>query len=127
MPNTELPDAEELGERLNALLSDPESMQKLIGMASGLASSGLFSAPAAPKEETPRREEQEEPAKELPKKTGLTKAGAKHKALLCALRPYLNEERQMRIDSMMKLIGLAELAETVMTAGGQTEKDPDGK
>ena len=126
MEKTELPDAKELGERLNALLSDPESMQKLVGMASGLASSGLFSAPVPPKEEPPREEPKQEPIPDA-RKRGLSGAGAKHKALLCAVRPYLNEERQTRIDSMMKLIGLAELAETVMEAGSQTEKSPEEK
>ena len=37
------PDAGVLQERLNSLLSDPESMGRLFQMASGLASSGLFS------------------------------------------------------------------------------------
>ena len=34
---------DDLGEKLNAMLSDPESLSRLAGMASALASSGVLS------------------------------------------------------------------------------------
>ena len=148
--NTVFPAAGELQERLNSLLSDPESMGKLMQMASGLASSGLFSgfgtgnAPTEP--EKPNAEAGEQPEKtsdpisasEKPQNTtdgtaspGGTDgashthlpsrgygAGGKHAALLKALRPYMSEGRQSRIDQMLQLLQLTEAAEAILRPQG---------
>ena len=120
--------ADALGEKLNLLLSDPESMQKLVGMASGLAQSGLLggllgsdSAAGAenkPSEVTQSAEESASggaaaPVSAAPHRDGGL-SGGRHTALLRALRPYLGAEKQERIDRMMKLLQLAEIADTVL-------------
>ena len=38
----------------------------------------------------------------------------KHAALLCALRPYLGEQKRDRVDRMLKLLQLADLADSVL-------------
>jgi hypothetical protein len=38
----------------------------------------------------------------------------RHTALLRAIKPYLGSEKQARVDQMVKLLQLAELADTVL-------------
>lgn len=146
--NAEFPSAGELSERLNALLSDPESMGRLMKMASGLASSGLFSGMPGmdPDGNTKTSEQSGEDGTQnragdtntSGQKSGLRdgsgtgndgfrgkdrpgggiRAGGRHAALLRALRPYMNEGRQMRIDQMLQLLQLAEAAEAVLRMQG---------
>ena len=122
---------DDLGEKLNAMLSDPESLSRLAGMASALASSGVLSGlmgnPKAGGGETasddtkaPSMSEDNRPADTLPAETqkslqnGIRAVNGRHSALLRALKPYLGQEKQARIDQMMRLLQLAELADTVL-------------
>ena len=138
------PDAGVLQERLNSLLSDPDSMGRLFQMASGLASSGLFSGMnggntpsgtenggktasediGAPKEEMPGRNTSTGSSSDADREERRTpsvshgrngaRSGGKHAALLRALRPYMSAPRQSRIDQMLQLLQLAEAAETIL-------------
>ena len=143
------PDAGVLQERLNSLLSDPESMGRLFQMASGLASSGLFSGMSGgnalsgtesggksmseetgvPIEEMPGRnasggnvsggassdaDREERRTPSVSHGRNGTRSGGKHAALLRALRPYMSTPRQSRIDQMLRLLQLAEAAETIL-------------
>ena len=122
---------DDLGEKLNAMLSDPESLSRLAGMASALASSGVLSGlkgnPKAGGGETasddtkaPSMSEDNRPSDTLPAETqkslqnGIRAVNGRHSALLRALKPYLGQEKQARIDQMMRLLQLAELADTVL-------------
>ena len=122
---------DDLGEKLNAMLSDPESLSRLAGMASALASSGglsgLMGNPKAGGGETasddtkaPSMSEDNRPSDTLPAETqkslqnGIRAVNGRHSALLRALKPYLGQEKQARIDQMMRLLQLAELADTVL-------------
>ncbi len=122
---------DDLGEKLNAMLSDPESLSRLAGMASALASSGVLSGlmgnPKAGGSETasddtkaPSMSEDNRPSDTLPAETqkslqnGIRAVNGRHSALLRALKPYLGQEKQARIDQMMRLLQLAELADTVL-------------
>ena len=122
---------DDLGEKLNAMLSDPESLSRLAGMASALASSGVLSGlmgnPKASGGETasddtkaPSMSEDNRPSDTLPAETqkslqnGIRAVNGRHSALLRALKPYLGQEKQARIDQMMRLLQLAELADTVL-------------
>ena len=122
---------DDLGEKLNAMLSDPESLSRLAGMASALASSGVLSGlmgnPKAGSGETasddtkaPSMSEDNRPSDTLPAETqkslqnGIRAVNGRHSALLRALKPYLGQEKQARIDQMMRLLQLAELADTVL-------------
>ncbi|MBR5219387.1 MAG: hypothetical protein IKV66_00205 [Clostridia bacterium] len=122
---------DDLGEKLNAMLSDPESLSRLAGMASALASSGVLSGlmgnPKAGGGETasddtkaPSMSEDNRPSDTLPAETqkslknGIRAVNGRDSALLRALKPYLGQEKQARIDQMMRLLQLAELADTVL-------------
>ena len=122
---------DDLGEKLNAMLSDPESLSRLAGMASALASSGVLSGlmgnPKAGGGETasddtkaPSMSEDNRLSDTLPAETqkslqnGIRAVNGRHSALLRALTPYLGQEKQARIDQMMRLLQLAELADTVL-------------
>ena len=123
---------DDLGEKLNAMLSDPESLSRLAGMASALASSGVLSGlmgnlraggdsqTASDDTKGPSPTEENRPSDTLPAETqkslqnGIRAVNGRHSALLRALKPYLGQEKQARIDQMMRLLQLAELADTVL-------------
>lgn len=121
---------EDLGQKLNAMLSDPETMHRLAGMASALASSGVLSGLVGtggePREDGDAAAEGiTEPNLPTAVSSGGESSGrqasriafaanSRHSALLRALKPYLGQEKQARIDQMMRLLQLAELADTVL-------------
>ena len=118
---------DELGQKLEAMLSDPESLQKLAGMASALASSGMLSGLMGGKrtEDAQTAEPADNGVSGLPAVSGadsrsaggaLGAVSSRHAALLRALKPYLGQEKQAKIDQMMRLLQLAELADTVLRA-----------
>ena len=123
--------ASPLGDKLNQILSDPDSMARLMQTANALAGTGLLdslgglmggSSPSheadVPKEtaekatENEPAEERKERREQKPKQNQTY--SKKHAALLSALKPYLGNERRDRIDRMLKLLQLAELAESVL-------------
>lgn len=113
---------------LSSVLSDPESMNRLASMASALASSGVLSGLMggdngndAKSGDTPTTENANTDGNGIPqalgtseKKLHLHGVSGRHAALLRAIKPYLGAEKQARIDRMMKLLQLAELADTVL-------------
>ena len=116
---------EGLEQKLSAMLSDPESMSRLAGMASALASSGalsgLLGAVQPVGADGAEASEERLPASVSAPTDGKSgagmdfkSAGNRHSALLRALKPYLGQEKQARIDQMMRLLQLAELADTVL-------------
>lgn len=113
---------------LNSVLSDPESMSRLASMASALASSGVLSGlvggdsgggeaaePSSAAETADRTEHvlPQETAVVEKKQSGHSISG-QHTALLRAIKPYLGAEKQARVDRIVKLLQLAELADTVL-------------
>ncbi len=124
-----------LGEKLAAMLSDPESMARLAKMASSLAGSGLLDslgaaggigsdgttgATALPSETTTDDSEQKNAAPPQVLRAGMSGKN-RHTALLQALKPYLRAEKRERIDRMLKLLQLADLAGTVLYSDSQRE------
>ena len=113
---------------LNSVLSDPESMSKLASMASALASSGVLgglmggdsgndgktaASPTAGSSDDDRTSLPQETVAVEKKQSGHGISG-RHTALLRAIKPYLGAEKQARVDQMVKLLQLAELADTVL-------------
>ncbi len=117
-------------EKMRSVLSDPESMQKLMRMASALAGSGIVQGG----NDTPEGEDtasektlhisdntdagtgdnKPQLLQELAELGARAVSGGKHAALLHALRPYLGAQKQERVDRMLKLMQLASLAEKVL-------------
>ena len=124
-------DSLDLEGTLNSVLSDPESMSRLASMASALASSGILSGlmggtggEGTPSETVPMTgvgASQEVQTADADTDAGVRGKGlpiggvsGRHAALLRAIKPYLGQEKQARVDQMMKLLKLAELADTVL-------------
>ncbi len=117
-----------LGEKLNQMLSDPESMARLAQMASSLAKTGLFDslgqsdAPEPIASEATQTESAGAVAASAPQEKQRNVSAAaqllsgknRHTALLRALKPYVGAEKRDRIDRMLKLLQLADVAGVVL-------------
>lgn len=122
---------DDIGQKLNEMLSDPAALSRLAGMASALASSGMLSGlvggdgsqTAQISRSDTEETNGEEPLREEPRSatrigSALPAVSSRHTALLRAVKPYLGAEKQARVDQMMKLLQLAELADTVLRGSG---------
>ena len=90
-----------LEDKLNSILSDPEAMSRIAGMAKSLMGGGEEDAPRESDEGLVRRA------------LGLMRGRAlssDESALLGALRPFLSAERQRRLDRALKIARVASLA-----------------
>lgn len=103
---------DELESRLGALLSSPESMERLKGLAAALSGGeGSASAPeAAPASPA------FDPAMLglLQRVMGEANRPSEASALLTALEPCLSPERAARLDRALRLAKLAKVAKTVL-------------
>ena len=110
---------DELGEKLDALLHDPQQLGKIAQLASSLMGDGGETQPPAP---------QPEPgfdAGQLRRMLSAVRGSGRDSAsrhLLEAMKPYLAEKRRRKIDRAMKLARLASLAEL---AAGEMGEDDD--
>ncbi len=100
----------DLSEKLGTILSDPSMMEKIKSIAQGLGAS----APPPPTVE--RREERLPECENCPlvsvgakDKNELTKNLASSRALLVALKPFLDKDRCARIDKILGMIKIAEI------------------
>lgn len=101
---------DELGEKLDALLHDPQQLGRIAQLASSLVGDGgdQSAPPSAP---------QPEPgfdAGQLRRMLSAVRGSSRDSAsrhLLEAMKPYLAEKRRRKIDRAMKLARLASLAE----------------
>ena len=121
----------ELGERLQAILSDPAQMEKLSEMAKGLfgqAGGGDAPAPEPAAEKTAEKTAEKsaiptgEDARFL---SAIGKAFAvgggersRSTALLMAMRPYMKPEKQEKLDKAMQIARMAHIAGAVMKQYG---------
>ena len=117
----------ELGERLQAILSDPAQMEKLSEMAKGLfgqAGGGDAPAPEPAAEKTAEKAAipTGEDARFL---SAIGKAFAvgggersRSTALLMAMRPYMKPEKQEKLDKAMQIARMAHIAGAVMKQYG---------
>ena len=98
--------------KINQVLSDPQSMQKIFSIAQSL---GVGAPTDEVKEETPAAD-----SPLLPDLSMLSKLGtlmqsqgqtqSRHTELLNALRPFLRPERQQSLDRAMRMAKLSNLA-----------------
>lgn len=117
---------DELGRKINDLLSSPESMGKILEMMQAL---GVSEAPAVPAEETPPPDPPPPPsgAEDGGMLSGLLSLAPllgslgkddQNTALLKALRPYLHGGREKRLDESVKLMQLLKLLPLLQQKGG---------
>ena len=105
---------DDLGAQINAVLNDPQQMAQIMGLAKNLMGGG--EAPAA-----------QAPAA-APKPLGglgaLLQGGDRGKdrqALLEALRPYLAEKRQRKLERALRITRMAQLARGALAQLGGEE------
>lgn len=99
-------------DKLNQILSDPDSMAKIMSLAQSLG--GEQNAPPPPPA-PPRPQPLPPPDNAFVKGILRLMQQAQHtdkrqEALLCALKPYLAPERQAKIDEALRIAKLSQLA-----------------
>lgn len=99
-------------DKLNQILSDPDSMAKIMSLAQSLG--GEQNAPPPPPA-PPRPQPPSPPDDAFVKGILRLMQQAQHtdkrqEALLCALKPYLAPERQAKIDEALRIAKLSQLA-----------------
>ena len=97
---------EDLEEKLQAVLSDPNQMQQILALASSLG----LSAPGGPGSDGGALAPPTH-TKELSIQPQADQPDVRQKALLDALRPFLRPERQKKLDQAMQVARLSHLAE----------------
>lgn len=96
----------DIGSMLNSVLENPEAMKRVAQLAGSIMGDGGTGGPA-----------KEEPSdhKPAPPESGEKKGdggGSDNRAaLLRALKPYLNAERRKKVDSLLQILKLLQLAE----------------
>ena len=109
----------ELEEQLNSILSDPEQMEKIAGLARSLMGGGEEKPPEPPAGDTGFD------ITLLQKLSRSMQDGDKgrEQALLRAMEPYLSEKRRSKLDRALKLARLARIARLALgeTGGGHDQ------
>ncbi len=109
---------DEMEDKLNAILGNPQMMQQIMSMANAMGSNGSSGedAPAAPADQPALSMEMPDGAM-LQKIAGLAQSAAvdrNQQALLHALRPYLTSERIGKLEKAMRASKIAGLATTAL-------------
>ena len=110
---------DDLNEKLNRLLSDPEGMAKIQSMMAALSGgeASLPSAPAAPPPSPPAAlPDVGALTRLLPLLTGVGEE-SEDTRLLAALKPYLRGERARRLDESMRLLKLVKILPLLQEQG----------
>lgn len=116
---------DDMDSRLNALFNDPDAMSRIIQMAQQLAGgadgpqSAAYTASASPP--PPKSGADFDPQlllKFLPLLQGLQQSNSQTTQLLYALRPFLKEERQGKVERAAKLAHLICIGKKFFTEGG---------
>ena len=105
---------------LGTILENPETLKSAMEIAAKLKSSGVadaFQTQSGESYETREGAYSEERTAPVPVKEGAADERTKRRQLLGALRPYMSRERQERIDTILKVLQLLELAEQLGVIG----------
>ena len=120
--------ANDFSEKLDAILSNPEMMTQIKRLADTMTGSKPNEGEAAPSAKESGAQEETESGADMKEavsaiaalaagdrrgmrgKGGARKNMAHSKALLLALKPYLDEKRCEKIDKLLKMMQLAEMA-----------------
>ncbi len=89
-------------EMLKSVMSDPDTMSKLMSVAQGLTNGS--DKPSPPPEDLPEKVPENKPSL-------LTKGNEERIALISAIRPYLSPERRKSADSMIKMLKMMKLTD----------------
>ena len=107
---------DEMEDKLNAILGNPQLMQQIMSMAQSLGQS----APEPPPKQEPNPIMPEiDPAMigKFMSLAGKSNIDRNQKALLCALEPYLTQHRLQKLEKAMRAARLAGAASTLLPNG----------
>ena len=104
-----------ISEMLKGVMSDPETMSKLMSVAQGL----MGSQPSGndkphdtePKQSTEASEPEPKAQPSNAKHNPLSSGNEERIALISAIRPYLSPERRRSADSLIKMLKMMKLAD----------------
>lgn len=99
-------------DKLNQILSDPDSMAKIMSLAQSLGreQSAPSPPPAPPRPQPPPPTDDAFVKGILRLMQQAQHTDKRQEALLCALKPYLAPERQAKIDEALRIAKLSQLA-----------------
>ncbi len=113
---------ENMEEKLNALLGDPDAMKAIMGLAQQLSQEH---APPRSESRTDASRDAAKPdidpsllARFLPLLQKITAGGSSSTQLLYALRPYLRPQKQEKIDRAVKIARVIHIAHQFLAEGG---------
>lgn len=115
---------EDMEGKLNAMLNDPEAMQRIIQMAQQLSGGGQSTPPPPPPQKSDTAAAEGggfDPlllARLLPLMQELRQSNSQTTQLLYALRPFLKEEKQPKVERAAKLARLICIGKRLLTEGG---------
>ncbi|MFR6426076.1 MAG: hypothetical protein ACLUNO_11470 [Oscillospiraceae bacterium] len=111
---------DELGEKLDALLHDPQQLGRIAQLASSLVGDGGDrSQPPSDRSRSLASTQDSCAGCSRPLRGGGRDSASRH--LLEAMKPYLAEKRRRKIDRAMKLARLASLAELAAEEMGEDD------
>lgn len=118
----------ELSERIRELLSDPDAAEKIAAIAGSLSAGGGGQSPGAASGSSPGEVRAVSPAAPAGAAGGFPgmRPAAKRDPkleLLQALRPFVGEEKQERLDDLLRIMTVANL---VLPLLGRREKGGNG-
>ena len=105
---------DDLSEKISALLSDPDGMERIKNMAQNLLGESKTSEPE------PNTESGDIDITQLTRMLSVIKSNKGDDArvrLLLALKPNLSKERQNKVDSAIRILKLIELAPLIQDMG----------
>lgn len=98
---------ENFSEMVKSVMSDPEALKSIMGMAQGMMGNGEGTVSES-------REKQEKENEEETKPTShsiISGSNEERIALITALRPYLSDQRKKSADSLIKMLKMMKLAD----------------
>jgi hypothetical protein len=108
---------DDLGEKLSAVLNDPEQMKAIADMAKSFMSGGALGE-SEPEPEAQSTSSLFDPGM-IQKLASFMKGSSKRndkQVLLEAMKPYLSEKRRNKVDKAMRLAKLATFAEVALAS-----------
>lgn len=116
---------EDMDSRLNALLSDPEAMGRIMALAQQLSGESAASSPPSSPEPPPSSQQEDDGfdpmllLKFLPLLQELRQDNSSQSMqFLSAMRPFLKPERQPKVERAVKLAHLICVGKKFLTEGG---------
>lgn len=108
----------EMEDKLGAILSNPQLMQQIMNMAQSLGQSNTAAPPTQePVTSPPVPDIDPVMIGKIMSLAGKTSIDEHQKALLCALQPYLSQNRLQKLEKAMRSAKLAGIASTLLHSG----------